>query len=161
MLSATFTQAIISNFENALAAQAVLMCFIPMLMGTGGNAGAQASVTIIRGLSLREIEYKNIFLVWAKEISVAFLCGVTLAVVFFGKLMIFDFEREQMMIAIVVCLTLVVTVLLAKTIGCSLPVLTKMLGMDPAVMASPLLTTIVDALSLLVYFSIAQRLLSL
>jgi magnesium transporter len=157
MLSATFTQQIIDAFETALAMVPILMSFVPMLMGTGGNAGGQASVTIIRGLSLGEIEFKSIFRVWAKEISVAVTCGTTLALTYFIKLMVID--RVDIMVALVICLTLIVTVLLAKTIGCSLPILMKMLKLDPAVMASPFVTTIVDALSLMVYFSFAQRFL--
>ncbi|MCL2253265.1 MAG: magnesium transporter [Lachnospiraceae bacterium] len=159
MISSTFTQQIIQSYEAALSMVPILMGFVPMLMGTGGNAGGQSSVTVIRGLSLREIEFKNIFGVWRKEISVAVTCGITLAITYFIKLMIFD--RIDMTVALVICLTLVVTVTLAKAIGCSLPILTKMIGLDPAVMASPLVTTIVDALSLLVYFSFAQRLLQL
>ncbi|MBO4377159.1 MAG: magnesium transporter [Lachnospiraceae bacterium] len=159
MVSATFTGKIIQSFEDALAACAVLTAFIPMLMDTGGNAGGQASVTIIRGLSLEEIEYKDTLRIIWKEIRVAVLCGVTLAVANFAKLMLFD--RVGLMVSLVVCLTLVLVVSMAKVVGCTLPILAKKLGFDPAVMASPFITTIVDALSLLVYLRIATNLLHL
>lgn len=159
MISATFTGQILHHFEDALSICTVLTMFIPMLMDTGGNAGGQASVTVIRGLSLGEITYRDTLRVIWKEIRVALLCGITLAVANFAKLMLFD--RVGVSIALVVCLTLVVAVLLAKLIGCSLPVLAKRLGFDPAVMASPFITTLVDALSLLVYFQIASALLGL
>ena len=153
MISATFTGSIITSFEDALSASIVLTGFIPMLMDTGGNAGSQASVSIIRGLSLGEIEYKDIGRILWKEARVAFLCGVSLAVANFVKLLLID--RVTISVAVVVCSTLVVTVLAAKLVGCSLPVLAKRIGFDPAVMASPFITTIVDALSLLIYFRIA------
>lgn len=159
MVSATFTGQIISHFEDALSACAALMMFIPMLMDTGGNAGGQASVTVIRGLSLGEITYKDTLRIIWKESRVALMCGVTLAVANFAKLMLFD--RVGLSVSIVVCLTLVVAILIAKLIGCTLPVLAKRIGFDPAVMASPFITTIVDALSLMVYFQIASRLLGL
>lgn len=159
MVSATFTGQIISHFEDALSTCAALMMFIPMLMDTGGNAGGQASVTVIRGLSLGEITYKDTLRIIWKESRVALLCGVTLALANFAKLMLFD--RVGLSVSIVVCLTLVVAILIAKLIGCTLPVLAKRIGFDPAVMASPFITTIVDALSLMVYFQIASRLLGL
>ena len=159
MVSATFTGQIISHFEDALSTCAALMMFIPMLMDTGGNAGGQASVTVIRGLSLGEITYKDTLRIIWKESRVAILCGVTLAVANFAKLMLLD--RVGLSVSIVVCLTLVVAILIAKLIGCTLPVLAKRIGFDPAVMASPFITTIVDALSLMVYFQIASRLLGL
>ena len=159
MVSATFTGAIISSFEEALSVYAALIAFIPMLMDTGGNAGGQASVTIIRGLSLGEIEYKDVPRVAWKEIRVAVLCGVALAGANFLKLMLFD--RVGLLVAAVVCLTLVVSVLLAMLVGCLLPVAAKKIGFDPAVMASPFITTIVDALSLLVYFRFATVLLGI
>lgn len=159
MVSATFTGQIISHFEDALSTCAALMMFIPMLMDTGGNAGGQASVTVIRGLSLGEITYKDTLRIIWKESRVALMCGVTLAVANFAKLMLFD--RVGLSVSIVVCLTLVVAILIAKLIGCTLPVLAKRIGFDPAVMASPFITTIVDALSLMVYFQIASRLLGL
>lgn len=157
MVSATFTGLIITKFEHALAAQVVLTAYIPMLMDTGGNSGSQSSVTIIRGLSLSEIHFKDIFSVLWKEIRVAVLCGLSLAVVNFAKLLLLD--RVGAQVALVVSLTLVVTVAAAKFIGCTLPLLAKKIGFDPAVMASPLITTIVDALALLTYFGIASSLL--
>lgn len=159
MISATFTGQIIGHFEEALSACTVLTMFIPMLMDTGGNAGGQASVTVIRGLSLGEITYRDTLRIIWKEVRVAVLCGVTLAVANFVKLLLLD--RVELMVALVVCLTLVVAVLIAKLIGCTLPVLAKRIGFDPAVMASPFITTIVDALSLMVYFEFASKLLNL
>ena len=166
MISATFTGMIISGFEQKLAASVVLTAFIPMLMDTGGNSGSQASVTIIRGLSLGEIEWSDTFAVIWKEIRVAVLCGTVLAAVNFGKMMLVDNlllhnAAVTPMVAAVVCVTLVVTVFFAKIVGCTLPILAKQVGLDPAVMASPFITTIVDALSLLVYFNIAGILLHL
>ena len=153
MISATFTGSIITHFEDALAAYVVLTSFIPMLMDSGGNAGSQASVSIIRGLSLDEIEYKDTLKVIWKEIRVALLCGVTLAAANFIKLMLLD--HIAMNISLVVCFTLCITIIFAKLVGCSLPILAKKIGFDPAVMASPFITTIVDACSLLIYFKIA------
>ena len=157
MISATFTGSIITSFEDALSACVVLTAYIPMLMDTGGNAGGQASVTIIRGLSLNEIEFKDAFKVVWKEARVAVLCGLTLAAANFVKLLLFD--RVTIAVAEVVCLTLVAAVFIAKIIGCLLPMLAKKIGFDPAVMASPFITTIVDALSLLIYFSIATAIM--
>lgn len=157
MVSATFTSAILTSFEDALGVCTVLVAFIPMLMDTGGNAGGQASVTIIRGLSLGEITYSDVFKVLWKEIRVSLICGVTLAMANFVKLMVFD--RVGIMVALVVCLTLVSAVLMAMVVGCMLPIGAKRLGFDPAVMASPFITTIVDALSLLAYFRVASLLL--
>ena len=159
MVSATFTGAIIASFEDALSVCAVLTVFIPMLMDTGGNAGGQASVTIIRGLSLGEITYRDVPRVAWKEIRVAILCGGTLAVANFAKLMLFD--RVGILVAFTVCLTLVAAVLMAMLVGCLLPIGAKRIGFDPAVMASPFITTIVDALSLLVYFRFAAMLLGI
>ncbi len=164
MVSATFTGMIITGFEAKLAASVVLTAFIPMLMDTGGNAGGQASVTIIRGMSLGDIELKDVFGVIWKEMRVSLLCGVTLAAVNFGKIMLVDRlllgnTDITAMVALVVCLTLVLAVFIAKLIGCSLPIAAKAIGFDPAVMASPFITTIVDAISLLAYFLIAQALL--
>ena len=159
MISATFTGMIITGFEEALASQVILTAFIPMLMDTGGNSGSQASVTVIRGISLDEIQFKDIFRVVWKEARVALLCGATLALANFVKLMVFD--RVSMEIAMVVCMTLVITVLCAKIIGCVLPMLAKKIGFDPAVMASPFITTAVDAISLMVYFNIASVVLRL
>lgn len=159
MVSATFTGAIIASFEDALSVCAVLVAFIPMLMDTGGNAGGQVSVTVIRGLSLGEITYRDVPRVIWKEIRVALLCGGTLAAANFAKLMLFD--RVGMMVALTVCLTLVAAVLMAMLVGCLLPIGAKKIGFDPAVMASPFITTIVDALSLLVYFRFAAMLLGI
>ena len=166
MISATFTGMIISGFEQKLAASVVLTAFIPMLMDTGGNSGSQASVTIIRGLSLGEIEWSDTFAVIWKEIRVAVLCGTVLAAVNFAKMMLVDNlllhnAAVTPLVAAVVCVTLVVTVFFAKIVGCTLPILAKQVGLDPAVMASPFITTIVDALSLLVYFNVAGILLHL
>ncbi|MBQ7425246.1 MAG: magnesium transporter [Lachnospiraceae bacterium] len=159
MISATFTGAIITGFEDALSAFVVLTAYIPMLMDTGGNAGSQASVSIIRGLSLKEIEFEDLFKIIWKEIRVAALCGLTLAAANFVKLLLFD--RLQITVAAVICITLLIVVLIAKLVGCCLPMLASRIGFDPAVMASPFITTIVDALSLLVYFNIATRMLHL
>lgn len=159
MVSATFTGMIITSFESALAAQVVLTAFIPMLMDTGGNAGSQASVTIIRGMALGEIELSDVVSVVWKECRVSILCGLTLAVCNFAKVLLID--RVNVYVAAVVCLTLVGVVFFAKLVGCSLPMVAKKIGFDPAVMASPFITTIVDAISLLLYFRIATVLLGL
>ena len=159
MISATFTGSILTTFEDALMKCGILIAYIPMLMDTGGNAGGQASVTIIRGLSLNEIEFKDALQVVWKEIRVALLCGATLAAANFVKLLVLD--KVEMIVALVVCLTLVAAVMIAKVVGCTLPMLAKKIGFDPAVMASPFITTIVDVLSLLVYFQIASQLLHL
>ena len=166
MLSATFTGLIITSFEAALAASVVLTSFIPMLMGTGGNSGSQASVTVIRGLSLGEIPYRRILSVLWKELRVSLLCGVALAVVNFGKILLIDGLLMQNpaitpLVALVVSVTLLLTVVAAKLIGCSLPILAGRLGLDPAVMASPFITTLVDAVSLVVYFTLATAMLGL
>ena len=165
MISATFTGQIIASFENALAAASVLTAYIPMLMDTGGNCGSQASVTVIRGISLNEIEFSDLFRVIWKEIRVAVVCGATLAACNFAKLMLVDrmlFHNPiTIPVAAVICGTMVCTVLCAKLVGCSLPMLAKKLGFDPAVMASPFITTIVDAISLLIYFQFASILLGL
>ena len=159
MVSATFTSVIISSYEDALAANLVLSSFIPMLMDTGGNSGSQSSTTIIRGLSLREIRFIDVPRVIFKESAVAILCGLTLAVTNFVKLMLVD--HVAMMVAAVVCLTLFVVVLVSNVVGGLLPILAKRLGFDPTVMASPLITTIVDAVALMIYFNIAKLLLGL
>ncbi len=159
MISATFTGKIIQSFESGLAACVILTSFIPMLMDTGGNAGGQASVTIIRGLSLNEIEFKDILRIIWKEFRVALLIGLTLAVCNFAKLLIVDGVNTD--VALVVCFTLVLTVIIAKVVGCSLPLAAKKVGFDPAVMASPFITTIVDALSLVVYFQLAKMILNI
>ena len=164
MVSATFTGMIISRFENALAAQVVLTSFIPMLMDTGGNSGSQASVTVIRSLSLGELEFSDLISVIWKEIQTAVLCGITLATACFVKIVLIDRlllgnTEVTILVAAVVCATMALTVLVAKVIGCTLPMIANRMGFDPAVMSSPFITTIVDALSLLVYFTIASALL--
>lgn len=161
MVSATFTGAIISGFESALSKFVVLTAFIPMLMDTAGNAGGQASVTIIRSLSLGDIDFADFFRIVWKELRVSVLCGLALALVNFVKIMLFNEVQGNPTVAAIVCLTLFVTVVFAKFVGCVLPLAAKKIGFDPAVMASPFITTIVDALSLLVYFNIASALLSL
>lgn len=159
MISATFTGKIISSFEDALSACVVLTAYIPMLMDSGGNAGGQASVTIIRGLSLNEIEFKDIFRVMWKEVRVAVICGITLGIANFGKLLLVD--HLEISVALVICATLVLAIFIAKLVGCTLPMIAKKMGADPAVMASPFITTIVDALSLMIYFQIATRVLGI
>ena len=164
MVSATFTGLIITSFEEALAAQVALTAFIPMLMDTGGNSGSQSSVTVIRAISLNELTFGDLPKVIWKEVRTAALCGICLSILCFGKIMLVDRlllgnEEITALVAAVVCLTMAVTVLCAKIVGCTLPMLAKKMGFDPAVMASPFITTIVDALSLLVYFGIACALL--
>lgn len=159
MISATFTGKIIQSYETALASVTALTAFIPMLMDTCGNAGSQASVTIIRGLALNEITFKDTFRIMLKEFSVSILCGITLAVANFGKLMLID--RVSILVALVVCVTLIFSVIFSKLVGCLLPILAKQLKFDPTVMASPFITTIVDAISLLIYFRVATILLHL
>ena len=164
MVSATFTGLIITAFEGALAAQVALTAFIPMLMGTGGNSGSQSSVTVIRALSLEELDLSDIWRVIWKELRTALMCGIALAIVCFAKIWLVDKllmgnESITLMIDMVVCLALLVTVVFAKVVGGTLPLLAKALKLDPAVMASPFITTIVDALSLLVYFLFARTLL--
>lgn len=166
MISATFTGMIISSFEEKLAAMVCLTAFIPMLMDTGGNSGSQSSVTVIRALSLGELEFSDLGKVIWKEIRTALICGAVLGVLCVGKVMLVDHllmgtEGVDLTVALTVGLTLSVTVLCAKLVGCTLPMLAKKLGFDPAVMASPFITTIVDALSLLVYFGLATALLHL
>ncbi len=163
MLSATFTGLIISNFEAKLEVHAALIAFIPMLMGTGGNSGAQSSVTIIRGLAVGEIENRDILRIIWKETRVALLCGAILSVCNFIKIILIDnlifgsgVSLEE---NLVVSLTLIATVLVAKIVGSALPVAAKKIGLDPAVMASPFITTIVDAVSLLLYFAVASLIL--
>lgn len=165
MISATFTGKIISSFEDALSACVILTSFIPMLMDTGGNSGGQSSVTIIRSLSIGDVEMRDVFRVIWKELRVALLCGMTLATANFIKMLLIDRVsiaaggQNVIMVSLVVCLTLFVTVVIAKLIGCTLPMAAKKIGFDPAVMASPFITTIVDAISLMVFFKIAVELL--
>ncbi len=159
MISATFTGKIIQHYELALSSYVILTSFIPMLMDTGGNAGGQASATIIRGISLNEIEFKELLKVVFKEFKVSILVGLTLAICNFIKLLLID--KVALTVALIVCITLLLTVIIAKLIGSSLPILAKKIGFDPAVMASPFITTIVDAFSLLIYFKIATSILGI
>ncbi len=159
MISATFTGTIITHYESALGKMVILTAFIPMLMDTGGNAGGQASATIIRGLSVGDIRMRDILRVMWKEFRVSLLCGITLSVAAFGKAMLID--RTTPLVAAVVAITLMASVVVAKLVGCSLPILAKRIGLDPAVMASPFITTIVDAVSLMIYFQFAMLLLGL
>ena len=164
MVSATFTGSIITGFEDKLASLTILTAFIPMLMDTGGNSGGQASVTVIRAMSLGEVDFKDFLKVVWKEIRVGFVCGSALALVNFVKIMLVDrliFKNDEVTVIVdlVICLTLIIEIVFAKFIGCSLPMLAKKIGFDPAVMSSPFITTIVDAVSLLVYFGIATALI--
>ncbi len=159
MISASLTGAIITHFETALQKAVVLTSFIPMLMGSAGNAGGQASVTIIRSLSLGEIKLRDIARVLWKELRVSLLCGLTLATAAFAKVMLFD--KFDLSVALSVSLTLLSTIIVAKLVGASLPILAKRIGLDPAVMASPFITTIVDAISLVIYFSISTKILGI
>ena len=166
MISATFTGAIISGFEDKLINFGALIAFIPMLMDTGGNSGSQASVTVIRAISMGDIEFKDILRVLWKEIRVAFLCAMALVTINFAKLFLIDnlllrhFDNGRVILEIcVVSVTLFFAIVVAKIIGCSLPILAKKIGFDPAVMASPLITTIVDAISLIIYFLMANLIL--
>ena len=166
MLSATFTGIILTGFESALAACVVLTSFIPMLTGTGGNSGSQSSVAVIRALSLGEVTFPDMLAVVWKEVRVATLCGVCLAAANFIKMLLVDRmlmgnPEVTVSVALVVCLALALTVLCAKVVGCVLPMGAEKLGIDPAVMASPFITTVVDALSLLIYFAIATRILEI
>ncbi len=164
MVSATFTGLIITSFESALAAQVALTAFIPMLMGTGGNSGSQASVTVIRSLSLGELRFRDLGTVLLKELCTSLMCGIALAAVCFAKIWLVDrglFGNTDITLEVdlVVCLALAVTVVVAKLVGCVLPLAAKAVKLDPAVMASPFISTIVDALSLLVYFLFAKMVL--
>ena len=159
MLSETFTGTIITHYESARGQLVILTAFIPMLMATGGNAGGQTSATILRSLSLGEVEPQNILRVLWKELRVALLCGITLAIVSFFKVMLLD--RQTPMVALVISLTLILAVVVAKLVGCALPILAKCVKLDPAVMASPFISTIVDTVALIIYFNIATNLLGL
>ena len=164
MLSSTISSAILSGFESALPA--VLVLFIPMIMGTGGNSGGQSSVTVTRSISLAEIEFKDLFRVFFKELRVGALCAATLGVATFLKVWLIDGlllsnPAVTLSVAITVALSLSLTIILAKIIGAVLPIMAKRIGLDPAVMASPLITTLVDAISLIVYFFVAQNILSI
>ena len=161
MISASFTQAVINTYQDAIiaAGYSVMTSFIPMLMDTGGNSGSQASVSVIRAITLNEIQFKDMFKVVRKESRVALLCGLTLAVCNFFKLIIID--GAQVSVSLTVCLTLIVTVFVAKVVGAVLPIVAKKLGFDPTVMASPLITTVVDVLSLMIFFNIANIVLGI
>ena len=164
MVTSTFTSQIITSFEAKLQSCVVLTAFIPMIMGSGGNAGGQTSVTIIRGLAIEEINLRDVFKILFKELRVSLLCGVALGVATFGKMLLIDNlilgnSDVTVNISAVVSFTLVVTIIVAKLVGCLLPLLAKRLGLDPAVMASPFITTIVDALSLLIYLGIAAAMI--
>jgi len=166
MLSATFTGIVISSFESSLASCSVLIGFIPMLMGTGGNCGNQSSVAVIRGLSLDEIDFSDIFRVVWKESRVAIVCGVLLSSANFVKLLLIDRwlmhnPEVTVTVAAVICLTLILTVFCAKVVGCLLPLLAEKVGVDPAVMAAPFISTIVDVVSLLIYFTFSSMILQL
>ena len=166
MVSATFTGLIMTAFEDALAAQIALSAFIPMLMGTGGNSGSQSSVTVIRGLSLGELGFRDLGEILWKELRTALMCGIALAVVCFAKIwlidhLLFNNDNITLLVDLVVCCALCVTVVVAKIVGCLLPIGAKALKLDPAVMASPFISTIVDALSLLVYFLFANMILGI
>ncbi len=165
MVSATFTGMIITRFETALSSVVALAAFMPMLMDTGGNSGSQASVSIIRSLALGEVEFRDVLRVVWKELRVSVVCGTTLAAANFAKIMLFDNlvlkSGISLSVALVVCLTILITVIIAKLVGCTLPLFAKKCGFDPAVMASPFITTIVDAVSLVVYFQMATLLLHL
>jgi len=171
MLTATLTGSIISHYEAAIGTYAVLTVFFPMLMGTGGNAGSQSSVAVIRSLSLGEIETRDLFRVLWKELRVSMLCGVALSVATFIKLMLIDFKlqlstvtesgmtQNNLVLALIISSTLFFVIVVAKLVGTVLPIAAKRIGLDPAVMASPFITTVVDTVSLIIYFSIASRVL--
>ena len=173
MLTATFTSTIITKYEAAIGTYAILTAFFPMLMGTGGNAGGQTSVAIIRGLSLGEIELKNLFRVFWKELRVGILCGATLAIATFIKVMLIDFKlqmyststsgdvQNNLLIAFAICATVFSAIVVAKAVGTLLPLGAKKIGLDPAVMASPFITTIVDTVTLMIYFTIASAVLGI
>lgn len=173
MLTATFTSTIITQYEGAIGTYAILSAFVPMLMNTGGNAGGQSSVTIIRGLSLGEIELRNVWRVLWKEFLVSILCGITLAAATFAKTMAIDFRfqaqtvlangfiQNNLQIAVVISITVFLGIVIAKIVGTLLPMLTKRIGLDPAVMASPFITTIVDTVTLMIYFTVASLLLGI
>ena len=159
MISATFTSTIITHFETLLSGAVVLTAFIPMLMDSAGNSGSQTSVTVIRNMALGEVELSDWLRVLFKELRVAVLSGLALAAVNFLRMMIFT--SAGMMVSLTVSVTLLCTVIIAMAVGCLLPMGAKRLGLDPAVMASPMITTIVDACSLLIYFMIASAMLGL
>ena len=171
MLTATFTSTIITHYEAAIGTYAILTAFVPMLMNTGGNAGGQSSVTIIRGLSLGEIEMRDVLRVLLKEFSVSVLCGIVIAAATYLKVMALDFRFEaqtvmsngivqnNLQIAAVISITVFFGILIANIVGTLLPIATKRIGLDPAVMASPFITTIVDTVTLVIYFTVATLVL--
>ena len=158
MLSSAFTGNILTKYEDAFAVVPILVAFIPMIMGTGGNCGSQSSTLIIRGLATDEIKLKDVFRVLWKEIRVAIVVGIALAIVNMIRIMI---QYKNMQLAIVLSITLIATVVIAKVIGCTLPLLAKRLKLDPAIMAAPLITTVVDVCSILVYFQVATHIMGL
>jgi len=157
MISSTITSTIIQRYDDILTTVIILAAFIPMITDTGGNAGSQSSVLVIRSLALGEVKTGDILKILWKELRVSFLCGIILASVNFGKLMLFD--RVNIKIAAIVSLSVAFTVMFAKIIGCSLPIGARKIGLDPALMASPLITTIADAVGLVIYFTIATTVL--
>ena len=159
MISATFTGNIIRRYEEVLQSVVLLASFIPMLMDTGGNAGSQSSTLVIRGLALGEIELKDAIKVMWKEFRISIIVGIVLAIVNF--LRIYYLEKVNFEVALTVCITLFFTIIISKLIGGILPIIAKKLKIDPAIMAGPLITTIVDAMSLMIYFSIASKLLGI
>ena len=162
MLSSAISGGIITQYEQAFATVPLLVAFIPMIMGTGGNCGSQSSTLIIRGLATEEIEFKDIFKIIWKELRASFFLALTVAVVCFGKMMLLDnlYNKITLLEALIVSLVMFITIVMAKLIGCILPLLAKKCKLDPAVMASPFITTIVDALSLMIYCSVAIAILA-
>jgi magnesium transporter len=158
LISATFTGSIMKNFSNTLESLILLGMFIPMLMDTGGNAGSQSSTLIIRGLATGDIKLSDAFIVLKKEFLISLICGVVLSAVNFGRILIFE-PQVPVLVALTVSITLISTVVMAKVIGGLLPIAAKKLKLDPAIMAGPLITTVVDAMSLIIYFNIAQAIL--
>ena len=158
MLSATMTQAVITHYEAAFATVPLLVAFIPMITGTGGNCGSQSSTMIIRGLALDEIEPKDIFKAMLKEGEIGLLVGVSLAIVNGIRIIIFYHDT---ILALVLGITLIATIIMAKLMGCILPIAAKKLKLDPAIMAAPLITTLVDTCSILVYFNVALKIMNL
>ena len=154
MLSATFTGMLITHYEEAFAAVPLLVSFIPMLMDTGGNCGAQSSTLVIRGLALDEIRFSDFFRLWGSEMIVALICGAVLAAVNFVRVLIMYGDVK---IGLVTGATLIGVAMTAKTLGCVMPMLAKRLKLDPALMASPIITTITDCVCILVYFTIATQ----
>jgi magnesium transporter len=159
MLSATLTGGIIAGFEDALAVLPVLIVFIPMLMDTGGNAGSQTSTLIIRGMALGEISDKDVFKVLWREVRIALLCGLGLGFINFFRIYLMNGQNAALSFA--VTMSMLATIITAKSVGCILPILAKKLKVDPAIMAAPIITTLVDGASLVIYFSIAKLIFKL